>query len=71
MFYIFPFLIIFSVIPIQRVTEYGLNTFSFSQKQKSIFLIIVIFIILLLSISFTLRYGVTDTLLENEKYEYN
>ncbi len=71
LFYIFPFLIIFSVIPIQRVTEYGLNTFSFSQKQKSIFLIIVIFIILLLSISFTLRYGVTDTLLENEKYEFS
>ena len=71
LFYIFHFLIIFSVIPIQRVTEYGLNTFSFSQKQKSIFLIIVIFIILLLSISFTLRYGVTDTLLENEKYEFS
>ena len=71
LFYIFPFLIIVSVIPIQRVTEYGLNTFSFSQKQKSIFLIIVIIIILLLSISFTLRYGVTDTLLENEKYEFS
>ena len=29
LYYIFPFLIIFSVIPIQRVTEYGLSTFSF------------------------------------------
>ena len=42
LFYLLPFLIIFSIIPIQRVTEYGLNTFSFTRKQKDIFLIIVI-----------------------------
>ena len=30
LFFLMPFLVIFSVIPIQRVTEYGLNTFSFS-----------------------------------------
>tara|TARA_B100001540_G_scaffold147662_1_gene130980 strand:- start:3200 stop:4864 length:1665 start_codon:yes stop_codon:yes gene_type:complete len=70
LYYIFPFLIIFCVIPIQRVVHYGLNTFSFSEKQKSIFLIIVIFIVLLLGTFFTLRYGQTDILLENEKYEF-
>ena len=70
LYYIFPFLIIFCTIPIQRVTEYGLNTFSFSQKQKSIFLVIVISIVLVLSVWFTLRYDVSDPLLENEKYEF-
>ena len=71
LYYIFPFLIIFSVIPIQRVTEYGLSTFSFSEKQKTIFLIIVISAVLILAVSFTLRYDSTDTLLENEKYEFS
>jgi len=70
LYFIFPFLIIFCTIPIQRVTEYGLNTFSFSQKQKSIFLVIVVSIVLVLSVWFTLRYDVSDPLLENEKYEF-
>ena len=35
LYYIFPFLIILCTIPIQRVTEYGLSTFAFSQKQKT------------------------------------
>ena len=70
LYYIFPFLIIFCTIPIQRVTEYGLSTFSFSQKQKSIFLVIVVAIALVLSAWFTLRYDVSDPLLENEKYEF-
>ena len=70
LYYIFPFLIIFCTIPIQRVTEYGLNTFSFSQKQKSIFLVIVVSIVLVLSVWFTLGYDVSDPLLENEKYEF-
>ena len=70
LYFIFPFLIIFCTIPIQRVTEYGLSTFSFSQKQKSIFLVIVVSIVLVLSIWFTLRYDVSDPLLENEKYEF-
>ena len=69
-FYIYPFLIIFSIIPLQRVTEYGLSTFSFSQKQKTIFLVIVISIVLILSVWFTLRYGESDILLENEKYDF-
>ena len=70
LYFIFPFLIIFCTIPIQRVTEYGLSTFSFSQKQKTIFLVIVVSIALVLSVWFTLRYDVSDPLLENEKYEF-
>ncbi len=67
LYYIFPFMIIFCLIPIQRVTEYGLNTFSFSQKQKTIFLIIVVSIALILGTMFTLRYDVLDESLEDEK----
>ena len=70
LFFILPFLIFFSVIPIQRVTEYGLNTFSFSRKQKDIFLIIVISIVIILSGLFTMRYEQTDYTLENEKMNF-
>ena len=70
LYYIYPFLIILSVIPIQRVTEYGLSTFSFTQKQKTIFLVIVLIIALLLSVWFTTRYEPSDNLLENEKYQF-
>jgi len=70
LFYIYPFLIIFSIIPIQRVTEYGLSTFAFSPKQKTMFLVIIISIALILSIWFTMRYDETDNLLENEKYNF-
>lgn len=66
--YLIPFFIFFSTIPIQRVVEYGLNTFSFSRKQKDIFLIIVLSIALLLSIYFiTNLYEKPDPILENEK----
>ena len=69
LFYLFPFLIIFSVIPIQRVTEYGLSTFSFSQKQRNVFIIIVIGLALLLSLYFSLNvYDKTSSELENEKF---
>jgi len=71
LYYLFPFLIIFSVITIQRVTTYGLNTFSFSEKQKSIFLIIIMLIVLVLATSFTLRYDQVDDSLETEKYEFS
>ena len=71
LYYLFPFLIIFCVIPIQRVTTYGLNTFSFSEKQKSIFLIIIMLIALVLATSFTLRYDQIDDSLEIEKYEFS
>ena len=63
-------MLIFSVIPIQRVTEYGLSTFSFSKKQKTLFLVIVLSIALLLSLTFTLRYEPTDPMLESEKYSF-
>ena len=62
-----PPLIIFAVIPIQRLIEYGLSTFSFSSKNKNISLMIILCIILLLSVFFMDRYEKTDNTLENEK----
>ena len=72
---IFPFLIILSTIPIQRVTNYGLDTFSFSERQKSTFLVIVLAVVLLLSSIFTMGiggfgYGSPNSALEHEKLEY-
>jgi hypothetical protein len=60
---------IFSVIPLQRMVEYGLSTFSFSRKQKDIFLIGVLIIILILSTIVILRY-VPDSEYELEKLEF-
>ena len=71
LFYIYPFLIILCVIPIQRVTEYGLSTFSFTKKQKNVFLVLVLITVLALSIWFTLRYDQPDPILENEKYYFS
>ena len=71
LFFLLPFLIIFSVIPIQRVVEYGLSTFSFTKNQKNIFLIIVIFIVVVLSGYFTIfQYGEPDIVFENEKKDF-
>ena len=75
LFPLFPFLIILSTIAIQRVTNYGLNTFSFSHRQKSIFLVITTGIVLLLSVIFItgitgFGYGPPNTALENEKFEF-
>lgn len=70
LFFMYPFLIIFATIPIQRVTEYGLSTFSFSEKQKNIFLVIVVSIAIILSGLFTLRYEVLDEDLEKEKMDF-
>ena len=72
LFSLFPFLIILATIPIQRVTNYGLNTFSHSEKQKSIFLVIVIGVVLLLSGIFTtgvmgFGYGPPNLALEREQ----
>ena len=67
--FLLPFLMIFSVIPIQRVTEYGLNTWSFSRKRKDIFIIAIIITIILLSSVFTTRYG--DHILESEELEFS
>ena len=70
LFFLMPFLVLFSVIPIQRVTEYGLSTFSFSREQKNVFLVIVIIIVIILSGLFTLRYEKLDPVLENEKMDF-
>ena len=71
LFFLLPFLMIFSIIPIQRVVEYGLSTFSFTNKQKNIFLIIIILIIIILSSYFTIfQYGKPDIIFENEKQDF-
>ena len=75
LFPIFPFLIILSTIPIQRITNYGLNTFSFNEKQKSIFLVTAVSIVLLLSCTFTVGigefgYGLPNSALEREKIKF-
>lgn len=75
LFPLFPFLIIFATIPIQRVVEYGLSTFSFSQAKKNYFLIIVGVLILILGTIFTLGitsygYGAPDTVLQNEEIQF-
>tara|TARA_Y100000310_G_scaffold108753_1_gene107163 strand:+ start:29 stop:613 length:585 start_codon:yes stop_codon:yes gene_type:complete len=61
---------IFSVIPIQRVVEYGLSTFSFSRKQKDFFLIGVLVTIIILSSITIIRYA-PDSELESEKLEFS
>ena len=70
LFALLPPLIIFSVIPIQRLVEYGLSTFSFSNRQKNVFLVIILIIILLLSGLFMLRYELKDPNEEYEKMEF-
>ena len=75
LFPLLPFLIILCTIPIQRVTNYGLSTFSYNEKQKSIFLVIVIVAVFVLSGLFTtgvtgLGYGPPDLALEREKIEF-
>ena len=72
---IFPFLIILSTIPIQRITNYGLDTFSFSETHKSAFLIITVSIVFLLSCIFTMGigefgYGSPNSSLEYEKIKF-
>ena len=68
--HLLPFLMIFYVITIQRVVEYGLSTFSFSRKQKDVFLIGVLLTIIILSTFVIIRY-VPDSELENEKLEFS
>jgi len=67
LFYILPFLIIFATIPIQRLIEYGLSTFSFSNKQKHYSLIIILSLIIVLSSVFLMRYDVTEKSEEQEQ----
>jgi len=70
LFFLLPFLIIFAVIPIQRVVEFGLNTFSFTEKRKKTVLLGVIIVIIILSGLFNLRYEKLDVLEEEEKIEF-
>ncbi len=71
LYFILPFLMLFATIPIQRVVEYGLSTFSFTDSQKNIFLVIVIIIVIILSSIFTLRYELSDEQLESEKIKFS
>ena len=67
---LYPFLIIFSVIPIQRLVEYGFSTFAFTQKQKNISLFSILVLVLVLSIGFTInQYDRPNVIFENEKLE--
>ena len=68
--YLLPFLIIFSVIPIQRVVEYGLSTFSFSRKQKDIFLAGIVITAIILSSIVIIGY-IPDSQLEKEILEFS
>ena len=75
LFPLLPFLIILSTIPIQRVTHYGLSTFSFNEKQKSTFLVIIVATVFFLSCTFTtgvmgFGYGSPNLALEHEKLKY-
>ena len=69
LFYLLPFLIIFATIPIQRLIEYGLSTFSFTQKQKHYSLILILGVIIVLSSLFMMRYDVMDKFEEQEQIE--
>ena len=71
LYQLFPFLIIFSIIPLQRVIVYGLSTFSFSNKQKNVFLLGIFIVIILLSTTYALRYDQqNDQIFEFEKIEF-
>ena len=70
LFTLFPFLIILSTIPIQRVTKYGLSTFGFNERQKSVFLVIIIGVTLLLSSIFTMGIGEFGYGLPNSAHEF-
>ena len=68
--FLYPFLMIFSVIPIQRLVEYGFSTFEFSQKQKNISLLSIVILVFILSTGFTIsQYEQPNVIFENEKLE--
>lgn len=69
LYYLYPFLILFCTIPIERVIKYELGTFSYSEKQKNAFLLIIMIVILIMSVLFAQRY-ISDKTEENEKLEF-
>ena len=70
-YHVIPFLIIFSIIPIERVVKYGLSAFSFTQKQRNYFLIGVIGVVIILSGVYTLRYDSPDSTLNQERMQFS
>jgi hypothetical protein len=70
LFAILPFIIIIGTIPIQRLIQYGLSTFSFTNNMKNIALIIIILLILGLSLFAALRYSLVDSIENEERMQF-
>ena len=70
LFYLFPFLIIIGTLPIQRLIEYGLSTFSFTDRQKMISLMIILIIIIILSSWFLTRYEIVNKVEQDEQIKF-
>ena len=70
LFYLFPFLIIIATLPIQRLIEYGLSTFSFTDRQKMISLTIILIIIIILSSWFLTRYEIVNKIEQDEQIRF-
>ena len=66
-YHVYPFLIILATISLQRLIEYGLPTFSFTERQKKMSLLCIMAVILILSGLYTLRYDIPDPTLNDEK----
>jgi hypothetical protein len=66
-YHVYPFLIILAIIPLQRLIEYGLSTFSYDDRQKKIILVGIMGAVLLSSCFYTLRYDLPDPVLNDEK----
>ena len=66
-YHTFPFLIILSTLFIHKITNNGLNTFSFSHKQKNLVLISLVIFFLITSCIFTLRYDSPSQTIYEEK----
>ena len=66
-YHVYPFLIILATISLQRLVEYGLPTFSFTEKHKKICVIGIMSTVIILSGLYTLRYETPDPMLSNEK----
>jgi hypothetical protein len=66
-YYVYPFLIIFATISLQRFGEYGLSTFSLNEKQKKICIVGIMCFVLILSGLYTLGFEVSDPILNNEE----
>ena len=66
-YHVYPFLIILAIIPLQRLIEYGLSTFSYDDRQKKIILVGIMGAVLISSCFYTLRYDLPDPVLNDEK----